>query len=150
VKRAVRERDGMKCVRCGMTNDQHRRKSRRQLEVHRITPGSRYTVAGCMTLCLECHRGEPKQTVGAASLPDGISSFSELCSVAEAAAELGLSKSRINQFIADGRLEVVVAVGVRAVRRVDVAAIRPSVRGKAGRPPKTAPPKKPRKGKEKP
>jgi hypothetical protein len=76
---------------------------------------------------------------------------SEYMTVAQAAAELGLSKVRVHQFIVAGRLAVADKFGnVRLLRRVDVAAIKPSVRGKAGRPPKTVPPKKPRKGKEKP
>jgi len=44
---------------------------------------------------------------------------------AEAAAELGLSKSRIEQFIRDGRLAVAfVAGGLRWLRRADLAPLR--------------------------
>lgn len=63
----------------------------------------------------------------------------ECITVAEAAKELGLSKSRLEQFIGDGKLSVAAVVGnLRLVRRKDVAALKPFVRGKAGRPPNSA------------
>jgi hypothetical protein len=61
VKPAVRRRDGMRCTQCGMTNDQHMDKYGWSLEVHRLTPGSPYTVEGCVTLCRKCHGRIPKR-----------------------------------------------------------------------------------------
>lgn len=61
VKRAVRQRDGQRCVECGMTDQQHRDKYGRSLDVHRKVPGSVYTIAGCETLCKRCHGPKPKQ-----------------------------------------------------------------------------------------
>jgi hypothetical protein len=57
IKAAVRERDDYRCSKCHMTNDQHIRDTGRQLQVHRLTPGSAYTVEGCVTLCYACHEG---------------------------------------------------------------------------------------------
>ena len=54
VKDAVRERDGFRCVGCGVTNDQHKAVFGRQLDVCRIDPESAYTVAGCETTCRAC------------------------------------------------------------------------------------------------
>lgn len=51
--------------------------------------------------------------------------LSEYRTVAEAAADLGLSKSRVEQFVRDGRLAVAVVVGgMRLVRKKDVAALK--------------------------
>jgi hypothetical protein len=55
VKRAVRQRDGYRCTRCGMTDAQHRMRYGRGLHVHRNSPGEAYDVALCLTLCWECH-----------------------------------------------------------------------------------------------
>lgn len=55
MKAKVRERDGFKCVKCGMSNDEHIKWCGRQLDVHRKTPGSFYTLEGCETLCKKCH-----------------------------------------------------------------------------------------------
>lgn len=55
IKNRVRDRDGSKCVDCGMTNDDHRDKYNEQLHVHRLRPGSRYYVRGCVSLCRRCH-----------------------------------------------------------------------------------------------
>lgn len=62
IKHAVRERDGFTCAQCGLSNDEHVAQTRKQLEVHRIIPGSVYTVEGCVTLCRTCH--VPQLTVG--------------------------------------------------------------------------------------
>lgn len=55
VKAAVRDRDGLACVDCGCTDKEHRERTSRGLEVHRIVPGSEYTVDGCVTVCRICH-----------------------------------------------------------------------------------------------
>jgi hypothetical protein len=67
IKAAVRERDGYCCVRCGMTNEEHRKKYRgspgrrgRSLHVHRKDPGGLYSLEGCETLCYACHAREPR------------------------------------------------------------------------------------------
>lgn len=64
VKAAVRDRDGLRCVRCGVTDEEHRERFGRGLEVHRKTPGGVYTVDGCETLCRMCHGPEPKSPAG--------------------------------------------------------------------------------------
>lgn len=66
IKYAVRGRDGWKCTKCGMTNAEHLELYGRQLDVHRIEPGSLYTEDGCVTLCKTCHGTEPKRPVGTA------------------------------------------------------------------------------------
>lgn len=60
IKRAVRLRDGWRCRKCGMSQEEHRRIYGKALEVHRLTPGSPYTIAGCETRCVPCHGPEPK------------------------------------------------------------------------------------------
>ena len=70
--------------------------------------------------------------------------IAEYFTVAQAAAELGLSKSRVEQFIRAGKLRVAGLMGsVRIVLRSDVASLKSGVRGKAGRPPKSPPPAPP-------
>ncbi len=63
IKAAVRNRDGC-CVECGMTNDQHREHYDRQLDVHRVVPGSVYSMAGCRTYCRGCHGPQPRRKRG--------------------------------------------------------------------------------------
>jgi hypothetical protein len=65
VKAMVRERDGHCCTKCGMTEAEHGARYGRRLEVHRTTPGSLYTMEGCVTLCQACHYGEPERAPGA-------------------------------------------------------------------------------------
>ncbi len=56
LKAAVRERDGQRCVDCGMTAEEYAERSRISLDVHRLSPGSQYTAAGTVTVCRSCHR----------------------------------------------------------------------------------------------
>lgn len=61
IKAAVRERDGYKCTECGMSHVEHVTLYGRALEVHRLAPGSPYTVEGSVTLCKTCHGPKPKR-----------------------------------------------------------------------------------------
>lgn len=54
-KQAVRERDGHKCVDCGKTAADFPGFWRDPLEVHRLAPGSKYTLEGCVLVCDPCH-----------------------------------------------------------------------------------------------
>lgn len=56
LKAAIRLRDRMQCVDCQLTNDESRQRSGRCLDVHRLKPGSPYSMAGCVTVCRGCHR----------------------------------------------------------------------------------------------
>lgn len=57
------QRDGEKCVKCGMTREQHRKTFGRDITVDHIDGNGRYTPAGdrnnsldnLMTLCMPCH-----------------------------------------------------------------------------------------------
>lgn len=64
IKKAVRERDGMCCTVCGMTDEESQAEFGRTLDVHRTVPGSLYSLEGCVTLCKECHYPQPKRTPG--------------------------------------------------------------------------------------
>lgn len=66
IKAAVRSRDGMRCTKCGVPNDEYKQARGRSLDVHRVVPGSKYTVEGCVTLCQPCHGPEPRQPRGKA------------------------------------------------------------------------------------
>lgn len=59
-KAAVRDRDGYACVECGMTNEEHVATFGSILQVHRLVPGSHYTLDGCVTLCIPCHGPKPR------------------------------------------------------------------------------------------
>lgn len=61
IKQAVRERDGFKCVECGMTQEQHYEKYGRDLEVHRDPPGAPYSIDICVTMCRVCHGPMPRR-----------------------------------------------------------------------------------------
>lgn len=63
IKAAVRARDGYACTKCGMTNHDHITRTGRQLDVHRTTPGSPYSLepGACVTLCRACHGPEPRK-----------------------------------------------------------------------------------------
>lgn len=73
IKAAVRLRDGFCCTRCGLTNAEHRALYRRQLQVHRVTPGSLYSEAPgvCVTLCVKCHGPQPRRQPGQPDLAGG-------------------------------------------------------------------------------
>jgi len=71
VKTAVRDRDGQKCAQCGMTAEQHKAKYGRTLEVHRVVPGSLYTLEGSITLCKLCHGPQPRRKKGQPDLANG-------------------------------------------------------------------------------
>lgn len=64
VKAAVRARDGNRCTECGVTSDENKAAHGCDLDVHRITPRSRYTLEGCVTLCKSCHGPKPKHSSG--------------------------------------------------------------------------------------
>lgn len=69
-KAAVRARDGFRCTGCGMTNDEHKARYKgKSLHVHRSSPGSEYTVDGCVSLCYVCHGPKPRSKVGGALEP---------------------------------------------------------------------------------
>jgi hypothetical protein len=52
-----------------MTQEAHRAKFRNGLQVHRLTPGSAYSIDGCVTLCIPCHSSCPKRPYGSLNLP---------------------------------------------------------------------------------
>lgn len=64
IKATVRKRDGYQCTKCNMTRAEHFARYERDLEVHRLTPGSEYTLEGCITVCCSCHGSEPKRPRG--------------------------------------------------------------------------------------
>ena len=64
VKALVRFRDGYRCTQCGITAREHVRKHKTTLDVHRLVPGSRYTVKGCVALCRKCHGPQPRSKHG--------------------------------------------------------------------------------------
>lgn len=62
IKEQVRARDNYRCTKCGITQARHVEIYNRILDVHRLTPGSEYTVDGCVTLCQFCHGPQPKSS----------------------------------------------------------------------------------------
>lgn len=64
IKTEVRARDDYRCTKCGLTNAQHYAKYGKALDVHRLVPGSVYTVEGSVTLCRICHGPEPRRGPG--------------------------------------------------------------------------------------
>lgn len=71
IKAQVRERDGNRCAKCGMTKEEHLTQYGTILEVHRTTPGSEYSLdpGACITICRRCHSDEPKRPRG--TYPNG-------------------------------------------------------------------------------
>lgn len=63
IKAVVRFRDDYRCTECGMSQRTHLRRFGRQLDVHRMIPGSRYAIADgvCTTLCRPCHERKPRK-----------------------------------------------------------------------------------------
>ena len=61
VRKKVLERDKYKCVNCGMTDSQHRRRWNRGITVDHIDGNGRYSkikndkMSNLQTLCLPCH-----------------------------------------------------------------------------------------------
>ncbi len=72
VKTAVRERDGNRCTKCGMTVAEHKERYGKTVEVHRVVPGSAYAVDGCVTLCRHCHGPEPRRPRGQRFKDEGV------------------------------------------------------------------------------
>lgn len=70
IKDAVRERDGQRCVDCGMTADEHISLYGKTLDVHRKVPGSEYSVDGCETVCKRCHG--PREKLPAGTYPKNL------------------------------------------------------------------------------
>lgn len=66
--------------------------------------------------------------------------LSDYLSVREAAAELGLSKSRVEQLVRGGRLPSATLAGRRYVLKADVARLKAEPRPPRGRRPKGGPP----------
>lgn len=64
IKAAARWRDRYRCRRCGMRNQVHLGLYGKSLHVHRLRPGSYYSVPGCVTLCYRCHGPQPKREAG--------------------------------------------------------------------------------------
>jgi hypothetical protein len=60
VKQEVRKRDGDKCSECEMSGAEHKRRFGRDLDLHRIRPGSEYFTSACVLLCRPCHYSKPK------------------------------------------------------------------------------------------
>jgi hypothetical protein len=54
IKATVRKRDGYQCRDCG--RGVVLGKYLKKLDVHRLVPGSPYTLDGCITFCRRCHK----------------------------------------------------------------------------------------------
>ncbi len=60
IKKAVRGRDGNRCVHCSLSGADYQRVTGKNLDVHRTVPGSPYTLEGCVTVCPRCHKRLPR------------------------------------------------------------------------------------------
>jgi excisionase family DNA binding protein len=75
--------------------------------------------------------------------------ITQYMTVAAAAVELGVSRPRVWQIIKAGKLAIRHRLGrTPLVSKADVGALAPQIRGKAGRPAKPRPARKPRKEKD--
>ena len=100
VKSAVRARDGFCCTQCGMSNEEHKAHYGKSLHVHRLIPGSPYSVTpSCVTLCQVCHGPKPRRS---SDVPDQGLPFERVCfqapsgfkaEISEALRKRGLSLS---------------------------------------------------------
>lgn len=52
----VMVRTGFRCQDCGLGLEDHRKRYRKSLLIHRVDPTQPATVAGCVPLCVYCHR----------------------------------------------------------------------------------------------
>lgn len=68
VKKTVRLRDGHRCVKCRMTSTEHIEWCGRELDVHRVNPGSLYKEELCITVCKKCHGKEARRAKGVVDL----------------------------------------------------------------------------------
>jgi hypothetical protein len=75
IKQAVRDRDGGCCTKCGVSSFKYAVEHGRNLDVHRLTPGSAYSLDGCVTLCRQCHAPLPRRRRGSRLWADGIATF---------------------------------------------------------------------------
>lgn len=55
IKKAIRDRDGRKCVKCGLSERAHKRRYGQSLHVHRLVEGGEYSLENGQSLCLPCH-----------------------------------------------------------------------------------------------
>lgn len=60
LKDRIRARDGYKCRQCGMTQEEHKKRFGRILNVHRKDERYGYYFRNCITLCQPCHYKQPK------------------------------------------------------------------------------------------
>lgn len=72
IKALVRERDWYTCTECGMSHDEHIAIYGKTFDVHRVVPGSPYSLNGCVTICRRCHGPQPKRKRGQPDLAYGM------------------------------------------------------------------------------
>lgn len=54
-RESVRVRFGRRCAACPVRDEDQKARTGRALSVHRVRPGSRYSIDGCVPLCQACH-----------------------------------------------------------------------------------------------
>lgn len=74
IKEQVRARDGYKCVKCGLTQEEFARRQRlalgnrsicmERLHVHRRVQDGEYSLENCETLCPSCHSKQRRDITG--------------------------------------------------------------------------------------